>query len=203
MTQNLLTAAKNLAARGFKVQTFDTAAQATAWLLREIAQDAVVAHGGSVTLAQLGVAEKLRERGNLVLSNAGLGKACGLWARKQSMFADVYLTSANAVTLRGEVQNIDGSGNRVAATLYGPDTVYFCVGKNKLVADESAGMRRIKEVACPQNAKRLGLDTPCARTGKCADCNAPQRICAVYARLDRPMIGKTHCVLLIDEELGY
>lgn len=203
MTDNIAVTAANLTKHNFQVHRADTAAQATEWLLTQISPAQVAGHGGSVTIGQLGIVEKLRERGNLVLSNAGLSKECGQWARKQTLFGDVYLTSANAVTQSGEILNIDGTGNRVAASFYGPDTVYFCVGRNKIVADEAEGIQRIKAVTCPKNAQRLGLDTPCGVTGVCTDCNAPQRFCNVYVRLDRPPWGKRLCVLLIDEELGY
>ena len=117
--------------------------------------------------------------------------------------ADVYLSSANALTKSGQIINVDGHGNRVAATLHGPGRVIFVVGKNKIVENYDDGIARIKNVVSPANAKRMNLDTPCAKTGKCMDCRGKQRICNATVVLEQPMIGLPVDVILVNEDLGY
>ena len=117
---------------------------------------------------------------------------------------DVFLLSANAVTADGRIVNIDGNGNRVAASIYGPKKVVFVVGRNKLVdGGLDDAVARIKRCACPPNCRRLNKRTPCALTGECADCSSPDRICMVTVVMDRrPRSTDVH-VVLVDEELGY
>ena len=118
----------------------------------------------------------------------------------------MYISSANGVAETGELVNIDGTGNRVAATLYGPEKVYFIVGINKLTPTLEAAIWRARNIASPLNAKRLGRKTPCALSEvmKCYDCQSPERICRGMTIHMGPMkgVGET-IVVLIDEELGY
>ena len=159
--------------------------------------------GGSVTAAQLGLPEKLEAAGCTVYAR---GRS---WDRKDTdkgVTAPVYISSANGVAETGELVNIDGTGNRVAATLYGPEKVYFIVGLNKLAPTLEAAIWRARNIASPLNAKRLNRRTPCALSEvmKCYDCQSPERICRGMAIHMGPMkgVGET-IVVLIDEELGY
>jgi hypothetical protein len=117
--------------------------------------------------------------------------------------ADVYLLSANAVTAEGELINVDGNCNRLGSMLFGPPKVVVICGRNKLAEDYEGAIERIKNVACPLNARRLKLETPCAASGKCMDCRSPQRMCSATVRLHRPPGGREFHVLLVDEDLGY
>ena len=120
------------------------------------------------------------------------------------MRAGVYICSANALTEDGLIVQIDGNGNRVAAMCYSPSTVYIIIGRNKLVCGGLAqAVRRIKQTACPQNARRLGLDTPCARTGHCGVSACANPMCSITASFERAPGGKTTRVLLVDAVLGY
>ena len=113
------------------------------------------------------------------------------------------LASANAVTLTGMVLNIDGNGNRVASTIFGPQKVILVVGRNKLVSTVEDGLKRIKAYAAPLAAKRLNIEVPCAKTGFCIDCNSPGRICTATVILERkPRLSDVR-VLIVNEELGF
>lgn len=123
----------------------------------------------------------------------------------RALTADIFLTGTNAVTLDGKLVNIDGAGTRVAPLIFGPKKVIVVVGINKLVRDTEEGIRRIKEVAAPINAKRHGHeDLPCVVTGKCNDCSSPHRICSYTVIVDKagPMYKGRINVVIVGEELG-
>jgi hypothetical protein len=126
-------------------------------------------------------------------------------ARKNAALAEIYIASANAVAETGEIVNIDGSGNRVASTLYGKKEVYFVVGANKFEDTYDTAVWRARNVASPKNAKRLGVNTPCAKDGdKCYDCRSASRICRGLTVLWGPMagVGRTE-IVIVDETLGF
>ena len=117
--------------------------------------------------------------------------------------ADVFLTSANAMTDDGVMINIDGNANRVSAIAQGPKKVIFIVGMNKVCPDTDTAMKRARNVAAPINAQRFGLKTPCSKTGKCFDCKSPDTICCQFliTRFSRHK-DRIH-VILVGEDLGF
>ena len=115
----------------------------------------------------------------------------------------VYFASANAVTEAGEVLNVDGNANRVAAITFGPASVILVVGSNKIVKDLAAADARVKAVAAPANAKRLSCKTPCAVTGQCENCQSPGRICCTYVLHRYQRVPGRIKVILVGQELGY
>ena len=193
---------KALEKRGYEVETAATKAQAAQMLLQELQGEKSIGIGGSVTIQQLEVVDELKKEGKTVFWH-WLPAEPGVDARKAAMTADVYLASANAVTEDGKLLFIDGTGNRTAAIVYGPKRVVLVIGRNKLVMDEASGYQRIRTEACPLNAKRLGLQTPCALTGKCTDCASAQRMCNVFLTLQRRPGGHPVKILLVDEDMGY
>jgi len=187
--------------RGYTVHLFETAQEAKEYLLSAIAPGHSVGFGGSMTLKGMGLDKALEERGNSVYWHwTAEDKEA---AQRAAATADVYLTSANAVTKSGQIINIDGHGNRVAATLHGPGRVIFVVGRNKIAANYDAAVQRLKRVVCPANAKRMMLDTPCAKLGFCVDCDSKQRICNATVVLEHRLIGYQMDILLVNEDLGY
>lgn len=161
-----------------------------------------VSNGGSITLAQCGVMDLLRGGEYDFLDRDAQGIDVETLFR-QVFSADAYLCSANAVTMNGEVYNIDGRANRVAAIAYGPASVIMVVGRNKLVGTlEEARLRR-KTLAAPANVLRVGVKTPCAVTGECADCHSPGRICCSELVLYQQMVPGRIKVILVNEDLGY
>ena len=185
--------AKTIAAlrrRGYEAEAVATKAEAAARVMREAETAQSVGWGGSESVKALGVREALA--------------AAGKEIRDHETVMDLFLLSANALTEDGVIVNIDGTGNRVAASIYGPKRVVYVVGRNKLVAGgvlEAIG--RAKRCACGPNCRRLGKKTPCAATGLCADCDSPDRICKVTAVFDRCPSRTPTLVLLVDEDLGY
>ncbi len=169
--------------------------------------------GGSVTLSDAGI-DKLMRSGDykfLDRSRSGLTAEQIDQIYAKTFTADAYLCSANAVTENGELINVDGRANRVAAIVYGPKSVICVVGINKIVPDIAAGFKRVKEIAAPLNAKRLGCNTPCAKTGKCiaatggiADgCASDARICANYVICGKQCTKDRIKVIIVGEKLGY
>ena len=189
---------KNLEERGYAVRVFAAGAEAAAYL-DEAIDGKTVGLGGSVTLDQLGLYETLGKHNTVVWhwkQEAGA-------ARREAMTTDVYLTSANGLAETGEILNIDGIGNRVAATLFGHEKVYFVIGRNKLAPTCEEALRRARNIAAPRNARRLGKKTPCAVQGdRCYDCRSPERICRGLVTLWGPMMGMETEILLVDEDLG-
>ena len=123
--------------------------------------------------------------------------------RDAAIGADVYLTSVNGLAETGELINIDGTGNRVAATLYGHKKIYFIIGRNKLAPTYDEALWRARNIASPKNAHRLQKKTPCAIKGdRCYDCKSPDRICRGLVVHWGPMMGMEMEVILIDEDLG-
>jgi len=191
-------AAENLRERGYRVQFFSTGAEAARYL-NEVIDGMTVGIGGSSTVKSLGLYELLRQH-NTVHWHWMQDAAP---ARKEAMQTEVYLTSVNALAETGELVNIDGTGNRVSATLFGHRKVYFLVGRNKLTDTYEQAVWRARNVAAPQRAKQLGAQTPCAALAdRCYDCKCPGRICRGLVSLWGPMLGMEAEVLLIDEELG-
>jgi len=194
--------AEILQKKGFRATCCETGAEAREILLSEINDEESIGIGGSVTIREMDLLDALA------------GKKCAVYwhwlptenavdTRKRAVNADVYLCSTNAVTEAGELVNIDGTGNRVAAMFYGPGRNIFVIGKNKIASDYEAAMKRIKEVACPKNAVRLSLDTPCAKTGKCNDCSSSSRMCSVTTIISNPPSGRDMHIILVNEDMGY
>lgn len=183
--------------RGYTVHVFETGAEAADYLSGAI--DGVsVGIGGSVTVQQLGLYDRLAEHNQVYWHWRG-----GPEQRAKAAGADVYLTSANGLAETGEILNIDGAGNRVASTLYGHKKVYFVIGANKLAPTRDEALWRARNIAAPRNAQRLGKKTPCAVNGdKCYDCKSPDRICRGLVELWGPMMGMETEVILVNEDLG-
>lgn len=194
---------ENLLAREFAVSSFETAAAAAAYLNERI-DGVTVGFGGSMTLREMGLTESLAAH-NTILNHwappAGMSAA---EATAKAAATEVYLTSVNGLAETGELINIDGTGNRVASSLFGHKKVYFVVGRNKLAPDYDAALCRARNVAAPKNAQRLGVKTPCAAKGdRCYDCRSEQRICRGLVVLWERMKSCEMEVVLVDEELGY
>lgn len=166
---------------------------------------ATVGVGGSWTLKELGIPEKLEKDGHTVFDHnkPGLAPEETMVLRRKELLCDVFISGSNAVTLDGQIVNTDGSGNRVAAMSFGPKKVVVVVGVNKIVSDLDAAMERIELYAAPINNKRLDKPNPCTVTGTCMDCSGPTRICNITTILHkRPPAIEFH-VVVVGEELGF
>ena len=198
-------AIEKLEAHEFKAIYVRNKEEAVEEIWKHITPTHKVGVGGSVTIRELKILEKLEAQGTIVYDHwkPGLTKEQTLEIRKKQMTSDIYLSSVNAVTLNGELVNIDGAGNRVNSTVFGPGKVILIAGHNKMVEDIQEAIKRVKNVSAPLNAKRLNLDLPCVRAGRCVDCNSPARICRVIVIHERKPILTDMLIILVGEELGY
>lgn len=204
VSKRLDKAARALKANGFEVLVAADLAGA-ADFVASLAEGAVtVGFGGSVTAVEAGLPPRLAAAGKscLVHSQPGLTVEERVAIMRSQLICDLFVTGANAVTLDGKLVNIDATGNRVGAMTFGPKRVAVLAGANKLAADVPAALARVKELAAPPNARRLGLKTPCATTGFCSDCDSPDRICRVVHVLEKRPRLTPITVVLFPEAAG-
>lgn len=193
---------QNLEKHGFVVSCFATGADAVRYLDKEI-DGKKIGIGGSKTIEQIELLERL-ESHNEVLYRFGSFKTPEE-IMKEALTSDVFVTSANGISETGEIVNIDGNCNRIAADFYGHEKVYIIAGRNKVEPTFEKALWRARNVAAPKNAKRFEKNTPCARKAdRCYDCSRPERICRGLAVLWRkPSNSATYEIVLIDEDLGF
>ena len=191
---------KNLENRGFRAHVFATGAEAADYLAQTL-HNTCIGIGGSVTIDQLGVYERLCADNDVIWR----WKKPTPDSRDRGAAAETFLCSANGVSETGEIVNIDGYGNRVAPTIYGPQRVFLVVGKNKIAPDLNGAIDRARNIAAPLNARRLNRHTPCAvGEPRCHDCRSPEKICGVMTVFFMPPTSiKEFHVLLVNEDLGY
>ena len=162
-----------------------------------------VGYGGSMTIDGIGLKGAIRNAGhNLIIREDYKTPEEKKECNALLVNADTFLTSTNAITLDGELINIDGRGNRVSFLIYGPEQVIVITGMNKVVTNVTEGIDRVHNMAAPANTVRLGCDTPCAKIGRCANC-LPHTICCETVITRSSMIPGRIKVVLVGEELGY
>jgi hypothetical protein len=173
-------------------------------VMKRIPDGVTVGVGGSVTLAQVGLLDALKHRKIKLIWPIQQARSDEerLELIRKSFFADVFLSSTNAVTEDGKLYNVDATGNRVGAMFIGPKKTIVVCGVNKIVKDLDAAEKRVREWAAPQNAKRLNRKTPCVETGLCEDCSSPDRICNIYVTLAKKPARTDVVVILVGEYLG-
>ena len=196
---------KNLEKRNMAGYYCPTIAEACKTALSFAEADTTVSFGGSTSLVESGILDALRARTDIRLIDRSQAKTPEdiKQAYRDSFSADTYYMSTNAITLDGELVNIDGNGNRVAALIYGPDKVVIIAGMNKVAATVEDALRRVRNQATPPNCNRLNKNTPCATTGVCADCLSSDCICNQIVITRRSGSPKRILVILVGEELGY
>ena len=197
--------AENLKNLGYRVTVLDTKEQAADYLCGQI-KDSTVAFGGSSSLQEMGLFERLGENNKMLWHWKPAEGQTKNEVRMLAREADVYLSSVNGLAETGELINIDGTCNRIASTAFGHKKLYLIVGINKIAPDYDQALWRARNIAAPLNARRLNRKTPCAQGEevKCYDCKSPERICNGLTVLWRKMGGVKECeVVIIGEELGY
>ena len=205
---------KNLKRNRMEAYYVDTKEQACDLVKTLVQPGATVSCGGSVTLKQTGVYDIIASGDYDFLDRSACKTAEETDALYRQVFsADAFFTSANAVTENGELYNVDGNSNRVAALLYGAKSVVIVAGINKLVKDLDEAVLRVKTIAAPKNAKRLSCDTPCAKLGHCISlaknggmtngCKTPGRICANFTVMAYQRHVSRVKVIIVGETLGY
>lgn len=196
---------KNLNKHGFDAHYVEETAEAKDLVLKMVAPYESFGFAGSDTTRSLGLPEALKAKGKTIHDHwqKGLSKEQDLEIRLNQGRADCLICSANAVSATGEIVNVDGIGNRTAAMTFGPKKVVIVAGMNKVTPDLESALRRVREVAGPMRAKSLNMETPCAETGVCNDCNAPQRICRITTILHRRPSLTDVSVVLVGASLGF
>lgn len=198
---------KNLQKRQFEAYYVETKEEALEKAIELIPKDHVVGWGGSYTIKEIGLVDRLYADGYKVMDREKAGDNFDAWAETMKRIlvdANTFITSANAVTEAGELLNVDGNGNRLAAYCYGPESVVVIVGMNKIVRDVKDAVFRIQTVAAPINGRRFpDINTPCKHTGRCAECTAPDCMCCQWlvTRMSNPK-GRIK-VIVCGEKLGF
>jgi len=195
-----------LEANGFTALYCNTPEEAGSYIMKEAGNARSVGFGGSMTIVGLGVEAQLATAGKEILNHANpsLSAEEKQIVLRRELTCDLFLCSTNALTLGGELVNIDGVGNRVGAMQFGPKKVIVVAGRNKLVdGSPQEAVQRVRTWASPPNAKRLNVKTPCATTGFCSNCNSPERICRVVTIIERkPRLTDLH-VVIVNADLGF
>lgn len=197
---------KGLEKRNMEGVFCETKEDALAKALSYIEEGSSVTWGGSMSISEIGLMDAVKN-GNYEIIDRSVAKNYDEQREifSKAVLADYYLMSSNAITLDGELINIDGTGNRVACLTYGPKNVIMIVGMNKVVNDVEDGIKRVRNFASPPNTLRLGLKTPCSMTGRCGDCYGDTCICSqivVTRRQSAAMRGRIK-IILVGESLGY
>ncbi len=198
-------ACEALRKNGFDAQYAATGVDALARVAGFVKAGMKVGFGGSMTVTAIGAHAKVRQLGAEVLDHSapGLDDARKLEVRRAQLTCDVFLSGSNAVTLEGDIVNVDGAGNRVAALTFGPKKTVVVVGANKIVRDLDEAFERLETFASPMNNKRLDRPNPCVKSGHCEDCHGETRICRVYQILRRRPMLSDFTVIVVGEALGY
>ena len=204
---------ENLKKNNMDVYYLETKEEVVPMVEKLMAEGSTVSVGGAMTLQETGVMDLLRSGKYNFLDRVrpGITPEEVKQVYRDTFSADTYLCSANAITEQGELVNVDGNANRIAALLYGPDQVIVVAGVNKIVPDVESGFKRIKEIAAPLNTKRLNCATYCYEKGVCmgleggmtAGCGSAQRICRNYLVCGPQRTPGRIKVLLVNEKLGY
>lgn len=189
--------------RGFDAYAVKNAEEARTLVLSMIPKNESIIFGGSKTLSEIGLIAALKEGSYNLFDRSAVPPEEKNEFSRAHFLSDWFLMSTNALTEDGELLNMDGFGNRVASLIFGPKNVIVIAGKNKITPDIAAAEERVRKVAAPQNAQRFSINTPCKKTGACADCLSKDTICAsfVRTRFCKPC-GRVK-VILIDEVYGF
>ncbi len=196
---------KNLQKHGFDARLLPDLETAAGAIIEMISEYESFGFAGSDTTRRLGLPESLLQMGKTVYDHwqEGISAEESLNIRKMQSRADCFLCSANAIAMTGEIVNVDGVGNRTNAMSFGPKKVVVVAGMNKVAKDLDRALDRVHEIAAPMRSRSLNMDTPCAKTGICADCNSEQRICRITTILHRKPMLTDISVVLINQNLGF
>ncbi len=195
---------KNLQKRNMEGYYFEDSASCIKAITDMMEEGSVVSWGGSMSVSECGLMDAIQGgKYNLIdrMTAKSPEETREIYAK--TVMSDYYLMSTNAITMDGELINIDGNGNRVACLIHGPKNVIIVAGMNKLVSNIEAGYHRVRDIASPANTKRLNRNTPCFHTGRCGDCFSPDCICSQIVVTRRSSQPGRIKVFLVGEELGY
>lgn len=164
-----------------------------------------IAFGGSMTVVETGIYDAVKTLSNMEIIDTydnTIPVEERIERRRKALLADLFITGTNAIVEEGQLVNLDGMGNRVAALAFGPKTVLILCGRNKIAPDLESAITRVKYLAAPANAMRLSRKTPCTKTSLCEDCSSPERICNVWSIIEKSSPKGRIKIVLINEDLG-
>ena len=195
---------KNLEKRQMEGYYCATSEEAVKKALELMPDGASIGWGGSMTLSETGLMEAIRNANYKIIDR----ETAKTPEEQRKIYgeiccSDFFLMGTNAITIDGELVNIDGRGNRVAFLCFGPQNVVILAGMNKVTSDVKSAVKRVRDIASPPNTVRLNKNTPCAVTGRCGDCYSPDCICSQIVITRRSGIPNRIKVILVGEELGY
>ena len=195
---------KNFKSRNIEVSFFETLEEAKDRMIELIPPDSSVGVGNSKTLKDMNISKLLKERGNIVFDKTlAESKAESEQVKKKSLLADWYITGTNAVSKEGHIVNIDHSGNRAAAMIYGPDNVIIVIGRNKICGTLDDAVKRARNISAPMNAKRAGYNPPCLQLNRCIDCKSDERVCFNLVIIEGQFVKDRMKLFIVDEEAGF
>lgn len=201
MIQRLIS---NLKLRNIDAFFLESLNEANNRLLNMIPSGCTIGVGHSATVQNSGIVQKLIDRGNIVFDKTmAASKEESRQIKKKALTADWYITGTNAISTEGHIVNVDHSGNRAAAMVFGPDNVVIVVGINKIVETLDEAISRAKNVASPLNAKRAGFNPPCVKLNKCVDCRSKERVCNSLVIIEGQEEPGRMKVLIVNENLGF
>ncbi|MEW9095493.1 MAG: lactate utilization protein [Clostridiaceae bacterium] len=195
---------ENFKLRNIEVQYFETLENVKSYILNIIPMECTIGIGHSATLQKIDITNSLLERGNIVYDKelAKNREECKV-LKKKALTTDWYITGSNAISVDGRIVNVDYSGNRVAAITFGPDKVIIVVGKNKVEDTVDEAIKRVKNIACPLNAKRAGFNPPCVTLNKCVDCVSKERVCNSISIIEGQSDSDRIKLFIVNEECGF
>ncbi|WP_304221497.1 lactate utilization protein [Gracilinema caldarium] len=198
-------AVKALQKNGFDAEFVSTMEEAAKRIMEFIGAGKRIGFGGSMTIKALGIADKAKTLGAVILDHnvPGLSAEQKMEILRSQLTCDVFISSSNAVTLDGYIVNVDGNGNRVAALTFGPQKTVVVIGTNKIVRNLEEAQARIETITSPMNNKRLDKPNPCVKTGICQDCALETRICRAYQVLRRKPSLSDFTVIVVGTSLGF
>lgn len=194
----------NFKLRNIEVEYFKSLEDVKSYILNIVPISSKIGIGHSITLQKMNITNSLLERGNIVYDKelAKDQEECKELKRK-ALTTDWYISGSNAISVDGRIVNVDHSGNRVAAITFGPEKVIIVVGKNKVVDSVEEAIKRVKNIACPLNAKRAGFNPPCVTLNRCVDCVSKERVCNSLSIIEGQSECKRIKVFVVNEECGF
>lgn len=194
----------NFKNRNIEVSYFDTMQEVKNRILDLIPNDSSVGIGNSITLKKMNISETIKNRGNIVFDKTlAKSKEEVKQLKRKALLTDWYITGTNAVSIDGHIVNIDHSGNRVAAMIYGPEKVIIVVGKNKICNTLEDAIKRARNISAPLNAKRAGYNPPCIEMKRCIDCKSKDRVCFNLVIIEGQCEKERMKLFIVNEEMGF
>ena len=195
---------RNFKIRNIDAEYFESLYDVKNYILTIIPINSEIGIGHSATLGKMDITNSLLEKGYIVYDKelAKSNEECNE-LKKKALTTDWYITGSNAISIDGRIVNVDHSGNRVAAITFGPDKVLIVVGVNKIVNTLDEAIKRVKNIACPLNAKRAGFNPPCVTLSKCVDCTSKERVCNILSIIEGQAISNRIKLLIVNEECGF